>query len=212
MSTLFLTAVGLMFLAELGDKSQFLALGLSARYGAARVAIGLVLSTITTMLLAVLAGQALGALINPYVMAIVSGVLFVGFGIWTLISREDDGADEQVLGDRSGFSQRLAKNPVVRSYLTFFVAEFGDKTQLLALTLAAGASPAVLGYPAPVIIGVVTAGAAIGMIASSGLAIILGSVLGKAIPRPLVARLSAGVFMGVGAWTLAAALMSGGGA
>ena len=218
MTQVFFTAVGLMFLAELGDKSQFLALGLSARYGAARVAVGLVLSTLTTMLLAVLVGQAVGSFIDPFIMGVVSGLIFIAFGLWTLFGTDDDDDDDDVGVGASGDDapsrplRSIAASPIVKSYATFFVAEFGDKTQLLALTLAASASPDALGQSPTTVTAVVTLGAALGMVLSSGIAIGIGAVLGKSIPRELVAKLSAGVFMTVGVWTLAATLLSGSGA
>lgn len=197
---LFLTAIGMMFIAELGDKSQFLALGLAAKYRPWKVAVGLLLSTLTTMLLAVLVGTAVGSFIDPTIMAYASGALFIGFGLWTLFGSEDDDGE-------GGEATPSKYGPILATYLTFFVAEFGDKTQLLALALAADASPAALGVSTWQVIAVVVAGATIGMVASSGVAIIVGSVLGKAIPARAVRYLSAGVFMVVGALTLLDAIL-----
>lgn len=197
---LFLAAAGMMFIAELGDKSQFLALGLAAKYSPWKVALGLLLSTVTTMLLAVLVGTAVGSFIDPTVMAYLSGALFIGFGLWTLFGADEEGADDgEEAPDKFG--------PVLATYLTFFVAEFGDKTQLLALTLAADASPAALGATTSQVIVAVVVGATVGMVASSGAAILVGSVLGKAIPERAVKYLSAGVFLVVGALTLFDALL-----
>jgi putative Ca2+/H+ antiporter (TMEM165/GDT1 family) len=77
----FVTAFGLVFVAELGDKSMLLAMLLASRYGAWRVLLALTLETAVVMALAVLLGGAADLLLTPQQLALLSGALFIGFGV-----------------------------------------------------------------------------------------------------------------------------------
>ncbi len=169
-----LSAFGLAFLAELGDKSMLLAIALAARYRAGPVLGGIAIAAVVMLGAATLIGAALGAALPHRALAIGGGLLFLGFGIWTL--RGDD-EDEHAADLRHG-------SVLLGVTIAFLVAEFGDKTMLATVTLAStqAALPT-------------WAGAAVGMTLASGLAVVLASALGSRLPDRLVRLLAAGAFL-----------------
>ncbi|HEY5539909.1 MAG TPA: TMEM165/GDT1 family protein [Coriobacteriia bacterium] len=202
----FLVATILIVLAELGDKTQLLALLLATRYKAWQVLVGIFGATLLIHLLSTLVGAAVGGFVPTAVLTWVAGVLFVGFGVWTL---RGDSVDEDATERPSRFG------PIVTSAIAFFLAEIGDKTQIMTMTIAAdpgaalrtfggfaaGWLPAGLAPPtgAPAFFGV-WMGSTVGMVIADGLAIIVGAVLGKTLPEKLITRISGVLFIlfGVG--------------
>jgi len=182
-----LTSFGLVFLAELGDKSMLLALAFATRYRPWPVLGGIAIAAFTMLGLSTLVGAALGAALPEQALAIGGGLLFVGFGIWTL--RPDD--DEDDVAEVKGSSVLFGVTGA------FLIAEFGDKTMLATATLAS-TQPAV-----PTWIG-----ASVGMTVASGIAIVVGAVLGARIPERAT-RIAAGVaFLAFGAWLLVEGVFS----
>ena len=170
-----LAAFGLVFLAELGDKSMLLAIALAARYRPAPVLGGIAVAAFTMLGLSAVAGAALGAALPDRAMAIGAGLLFLGFGIWTL--RDDDDDDDE--------DTRIRRGSVLLGVsLAFLVAEFGDKTMLATATLAStrAAVPTWLG-------------AGTGMTVASGIAIVLTRLAGKRLPERTIHLLAAGAFI-----------------
>jgi Ca2+/H+ antiporter, TMEM165/GDT1 family len=210
----FLVATILITLAELGDKTQLLALVLATRYKAWQVLLGIFGATLLIHLFSTIAGAAVGSLIPAAVLTWVSGLLFVGFGAWTL---RGDSVDEHAAEKPSRFG------PIMTTAIAFFLAELGDKTQIMTMTIAAdpGASLRTFGgfasgwlptAPAttgglPVLFGV-WMGSTLGMVIADGLAIIVGSVLGKTLPEKLITRISGVVFILFGVGMIAAMYLS----
>lgn len=129
-----LLAFGLVFVAEVGDKSQLLALALAARYGFRRTAAGLVLAATITTTLSVAAGGALGAVLQGPVLAAFAGALFLIFGVLSL--REALGGDDEE--DLAEARPEPGTRSVVLTVATaLFVAEMGDKTMIATAALAA---------------------------------------------------------------------------
>ncbi len=189
--TALVTAFGLVFVAELGDKSMLLAMLLASRYGAWRVLLALTLETGLVMALAVLAGGAIDLLLTPDQLALLSGALFIGFGIWTL--RGED--DEDQLNGPARSSGLLV---IATLAVTLFVSELGDKTQVATLSLS-GVNPAArLG---------VWAGATTGMIAADAVAIGAGQTLMRRVPARIMARVAGAVFIAFGVGAIAFALL-----
>ena len=126
-------AAGLISLAELGDKSQLVCLVLGARYGARPVLVGAALAFSLLNLLAVLIGGALAATLSPRLLAGAAAALFAVFGVLAL--RGGDEEEEVALeeGVRGG---------IATTFGVLFMAELGDKTQLMVTALAADGSPA----------------------------------------------------------------------
>jgi putative Ca2+/H+ antiporter (TMEM165/GDT1 family) len=160
-------ALGLVFVAELGDKTQLVALGLGARHRLGPVLAGVALAYAACNLLSVLIGGLLGAALPTRAIGLAGGVLFLGFAWWNLRSgAEGDGEDE---GDAAARDSRAV---VVSVAAAMFVAELGDKTMLATATLAAQGNPAL-----------VWVGATLGIIASGTLGVLLGRTFGARLPE-----------------------------
>ncbi len=179
------TAFGLVFVAELGDKSMLLAMLLASRYGAWKVLLALTLETAVVMALAVIAGGAVDLLLSAEQLAVLSGVLFIGFGVWTLRGA-DDGEE---LGGPAPTSGLLIVGTLA---VALFVSELGDKTQVATLSLS-GVNPAAR-------FGV-WAGATAGMVAADAVAIVAGQPLMRRVSERTLGRVAGAVFIvfGVGA-------------
>ncbi len=164
----FLLSFGVIFVAELGDKSQLMALTFATRYPLVPVLIGITLATGLVHAFSVFVGAAVGAVIPGTLLNIIAALAFVGFGLWTL--RGDELTDED-----EARAARPARYTVLAVGGTFFLAELGDKTMLATITLAADHS----------LFGI-WLGSTIGMVAADGLAIIIGQQLGARLPERAV--------------------------
>jgi putative Ca2+/H+ antiporter (TMEM165/GDT1 family) len=145
----------------------------------------------------------------------VAGLLFIGFGVWTWRDSGDDGG-EQEAEPPSRFG------PIIAVATAFFVAELGDKTQLMTISIAADTAAALrtLGSVAPAVtppdpgalgtsVGV-WFGSTVGMLIADGLAIAVGAVLGQKLPEKLIRRVAAVVFVVFGLVTLASVFIGNG--
>lgn len=128
-----LTAFAVVFLAELGDKTQLVALGFGARGRLSHVVAGVVAAYVITTSLSVLAGQLLGSVLESGVINVIGGVLFLVFGLAALRGTDDD--DEMNEGPAA--AQRSALSFVFSVCAAMVIAELGDKTMLATATLAA---------------------------------------------------------------------------
>ena len=174
-----LAALGLVFLAELGDKTQLVALGLGARHRLGPVLAGVALAYAATNLLSVVIGGLLGAALPTRALGLGGGVLFIGFAIWTL--RADDDTD-----DGDGGSVGAGRGRVVLSVAAaMFVAELGDKTMLATATLAAQGNPVL-----------VWIGATIGIILSGSVGVFVGRATGARLPERTI-RIGSSVLFAV---------------
>jgi len=211
----FIVSTILITLAELGDKTQLLALVLATRYKAWQVMVGIFVATLLIHFFSTLVGGAVGSFVPQIVLSWVAGLLFVGFGIWTLRGDSVD-EDEQPKASRFG--------PIVTVGIAFFIAELGDKTQIMTMTIAAdpGAALRSLGavgaalVPAGLAVPTGTAafigvwlGSTMGMVIADGIAILIGSVLGKKLPEKLITRISGIVFILFGVGIIAGQYLSG---
>jgi Ca2+/H+ antiporter, TMEM165/GDT1 family len=204
----FAVATVLITLAELGDKTQLLALGLATKFKAWQVLIGIFVATLVIHLFSTIAGGLIGNVIPAFWLRLASGLLFIGFGIWTLKGDDDQDAEEATAGAKYG--------PIVTTAVAFFLAELGDKTQIMTMTIAAdptgvlrtfgSAGPAISRSLASMGIAVssltptqafwgVWMGSTVGMMIADGLAIIIGVVLGKALPERVITRISGVIFI-----------------
>jgi len=163
--TVFLTTLGLIGMAEMGDKTQLLTLALAARLPLGAVLGGVVLAALLNHALAIAVGGSALLILPASVLRAAAGLSFVGFGLWTL------------RGDRLvGNEERRVGPPLVTVAVSFFLAEMGDKTQLATAVLAAQATSFL-----PVWLGSV-----LGMVFADGLAVAVGCLLGRRLPeRPL---------------------------
>ena len=156
---------GVIFVAELGDKSQLMALAFAARFKALPVLIGITIATTVTHAISVGIGSVLGAQLPTDTIAVIAGVAFLLFAGWTL--RGDSLDDEE-----SSAADRSTRNAVVAASVAFFLAELGDKTMLATITLATKEDP-----------WGTFIGSTLGMVAADALAIVVGQMLGSRLPE-----------------------------
>ncbi len=180
----FFLATGLIFVAELGDKSQLVALWFATRYRWWTVLAGVTAATLLLTLASVVGGRVLDNLIPEDVLVVVVGLSFLGFAWWSLQGEE---LSEDDLQPRTS---SLGAFGVV--FVAFFLSELGDKTQLATAALA-GRESSFVG---------VWLGATLGMVLSSALAIGLGMVAGKRLPARVIKRMAAGLFVVFGLVTI----------
>lgn len=173
----FLFAAGAVVLAEMGDKTQLLAMAFAAKYKAIKVMIGVFIATVLNHALAVLAGSLIAHMESAQIwIQAVSSLSFIFFGLWTIRGDKLEGEDKK----------KTRFGPVVTVALAFFMAEMGDKTQLATVALATQFPTS----PVGVLIGTTT-----GMIIADGIGIIIGVVMCRKIPERIVKLISAGVFV-----------------
>jgi len=161
----FLLSFGVIFVAELGDKSQLMALAFATRYRALPILIGITIATALVHAVSVLIGAVVGAALPTRALAIIAGLAFFGFAAWSL--RGDTLGEDEVKR-----AQRTDHSAVVAASVAFFLAELGDKTMLATITLAT--SENLLG---------VWAGSTLGMVTADALAILVGHHLGTRLPE-----------------------------
>jgi putative Ca2+/H+ antiporter (TMEM165/GDT1 family) len=169
-----LVSFGVIFAAELGDKSQLMALALAARYRPLPVLAGLAAATATVHAVAVLVGAVVGARLPTEAISVVAGLAFFGFAAWTL--RGDHLEDADVAR-----ATRPVRSAFLAAGLAFLLAELGDKTMLATVALATTEGP----------VGT-WAGSTLGMVAADAVAIAAGNKLGDRLPERAV-RIGAAV-------------------
>jgi putative Ca2+/H+ antiporter (TMEM165/GDT1 family) len=184
-----------IFVAELGDKSQLMALTFATRYRAWPVLLGISVATAVVHAVSVGVGHLLGEALPTFWISVAAAVAFLGFGLWTL--RGDAlTRDEEQKADRSGRSAVLAAS------VAFFLAELGDKTMLATITLATQ-------YPGWGGVAGVWAGSTVGMVVADGLAIVAGRLLGRSLPDRIVRIGAAVLFFAFGIWLGVEAFLGG---
>ena len=186
-----LAAFGIVFLAELGDKTQLLAVNFGSLHSIKKVAAGLALGYGAASLLAVTVGGVLGANLPQRPLELVGGAIFVLFGLLALRNDGDDDGDTDEADDQR--RRAMVRTSVVATIgLAIFVAEMGDKTQIATATLAARSNP----------VGT-WIGATAGEVASGMIGVLAGSLVGDKIPANVMKWVSALLFVGFGIAMLA---------
>jgi Ca2+/H+ antiporter, TMEM165/GDT1 family len=176
-----LLSFGVIFIAELGDKSQLMALAFATRFPALPVLLAITIATAVVHLGSVVLGATVAAVLPTNVVSIVAGLAFLAFAAWTL--RGD------VLGDADEARSRSepTRSIVLTVGTAFFLAELGDKTMLATVTLATHEN--VLGT---------WLGSTAGMVAADALAIGVGKVLGANLPERAIRVGAAVAFVAFG--------------
>jgi putative Ca2+/H+ antiporter (TMEM165/GDT1 family) len=170
----FLEAFAMVFVAEVGDKTQLMLMTLAAKYTMMQMVLGILLGVTINHGAAVCLGCFLSGMIDQGLLQIFAGMVFVIFGIITIVFDEENNS-----------SSNFRFGPVLTTALTFLLGEIGDKTQLTAMTLAMEAS-----HPALVLAGSVS-----GMLAIGVLGIFIGSSLTRNIPSYIIKTISGLVFI-----------------
>jgi Ca2+/H+ antiporter, TMEM165/GDT1 family len=178
-----LVSAGVIALAEMGDKTQLLALVLAARFRApVPVIAGILAATVANHLVAGSAGTLLAAYISAAVMRWALALSFFATAVWMFVP--DKAPQGQAQPSRFGaFGTTL---------LAFFLAEMGDKTQLATVALAAKYQQLLA----------VVAGTTLGMLLANVPVVVLGGAAAHRIPIKLVHRLAAVAFIVLGVLAL----------
>jgi len=184
----FLVSAGLVAVAEIGDKTQLLAVVLAARFRKpVPIILGILVATILNHALAAGLGVLLaGWLQGPWFSGLV-GAAFIAMAIWALIPDKDDEAA----------GSRTAGGVFLTTLVAFFLVEIGDKTQIATTLLAARYQDVVL----------VALGTTLGMMAANIPAVFLGEAATRVVPLQVVRIVAAGVFALIGVGILAAAFL-----
>jgi len=172
----------MIFLAELGDKTQLVALTLATCYNTSVVLWGIFWATLAIHVFSAGIGWFIGDQLPQDWIKFVAGVAFIAFGFWTLRGDSLDDDDE---------SCKTGINPFWIVFSTFFMAELGDKTMLSTITLAS-TQPFI-----PVWLG-----STIGMVISDGLAIVVGKMLGSKLPENIIKIGAAIIFFLFGVFSM----------
>ena len=171
----FSTAFLLVVLAEMGDKTQFVAMTFAAKYNPYKVLFAIFLGTVINFTIVIFIGQLLTEIVPMDAISLAASIAFIAFGVWT--AREEKVEENSVKVSRFGVIATVG--------FTFFVAELGDKTQLTTLSI-------VVQYQNPLSVLV---GATLAMIVADGIGIIIGVVFCKRIPQRKLKWLSTIIFM-----------------
>jgi putative Ca2+/H+ antiporter (TMEM165/GDT1 family) len=181
-----LVSTGVVALAEIGDKTQLLAFILAARFKRPWPIIwGILAATLLNHALAGALGAWLTSLTSPQVLRWVLGLSFIAMAAWTLVPDKMDDDDSDA---RS--AQRLGVFGA--TFVAFFLAEMGDKTQIATVAMAARYSDAVL----------VVMGTTLGMMLANVPAVLIGDKLAHKLPIRLVHGIAALIFAVLGVATL----------
>ena len=172
--TAYITSLVFVVLAEMGDKTQLLAMAFASRYRWQTVMFAVFVATLLNHLLAVAAGSVLTNIVPLQHIQIAGAASFILFGLWTL--RGDELKDED---------KKFKYSPFWTVAIAFFIAEMGDKTQLATVALATRFDSIIQ----------IWLGTTCGMVIADALGIIVGIVLGKKIPERLVKWFAALVFI-----------------
>lgn len=175
-----LLSFAVIFVAELGDKSQLMAMTFALRHRWWVVLGGITVATTAVHLISVAVGHYLGAALPTHLLGILAGAAFVLFGLWTL--RGDSLSD-----DESTRAQRSSAPVFFAVTSAFLLAELGDKTMLATITLAANNDW----------VGV-WIGSTLGMVAADALAIVVGAIAGRHLPEKLIQLTAAALFVTFG--------------
>lgn len=190
MFSAYLLSTVAVVLAEMGDKTQLLAMAFASRYRWQTVLSAVLGATLVNHFLAVVVGNVATSVLPMTWITLVASASFIVFGLWTI--RGDNLEGEDLM---------LGRSPFWTVAVAFFFAEMGDKTQLMTVALAAdealrsGGSGFMVKVAqiVPVWMGTTT-----GMLIADSIGIIVGIVLHKHIPETAVKWVAASCFMAFG--------------
>ena len=185
-------AFGVVFVAELGDKTQLLALDFGARYSLRTVAIGLTIGYGAANIVASIVGGILGAALPDRPIQIIGGLVFLGFAA-VAVRRARSGSTDDDTAEQSSSVRGTSTMAIISSIAALIVvAEMGDKTQIATAILASQSAP----------VGV-WIGATLGAASSGMVGAVAGNLVGDRVPARAMQWVSAGLFSLFGAAMLA---------
>ena len=176
----FIQSFLLIFVAEMGDKTQILAMTFATQYKLGSVLLGIFVGVLANHGLAVLVGTYLSDILPIQTLQIIAGFCFIAFGLWTLKPENEE----------NEVQNRKKRNfgPMLTVAAAFFIGELGDKTQLTAITLAANSR-----LPIIILTGTVSA-----MMLTGGLGIFVGTKIGDKIPKSIIKIAASAIFILLG--------------
>ncbi|MGC2855394.1 TMEM165/GDT1 family protein [Novispirillum sp. DQ9] len=176
----FLISTAVVAIAEIGDKTQLLALVLAARFRKpVPIILGILVATLANHGLAAWAGALVADWLGGEILRWILGLSFLAMAGWMLIPDKVDDEETSTAG-RFG--------PFLATLIAFFLLEIGDKTQIATIALSARFNDLLL----------VTAGTTLGMMLANVPAVLLGEVAAKKVPLTLVHAIAAGIFAVMG--------------
>ena len=180
----FLISTGIVALAEMGDKTQLLALVLAARFKKPwPIVLGIFVATVLNHAMAGALGAWVTTQISPQTLRYILGASFIAMAVWMLVpDKLEDDADSK--GPRFGVFGTTV--------VLFFLAEMGDKTQIATVMLAARFDAYIA----------VVAGTTLGMMLANAPVVWLGERMTRLVPLRVVHLVSAVIFLGLGLWAL----------
>lgn len=183
----FLLSTAIVALAEMGDKTQLLALLLAARFRKpVPILVAILLATLINHGLSAVLGQWITTVIGPEVLLWIVSIGFIAMAAWMLIPDE--------LGDETDSINKWQKYGVFgATFVLFFLAEIGDKTQIATVALAARFDSLFW----------VMAGTTLGMMIANAPAVFAGNKLAHKLPIALIHKIGAAVFLVIGVSALA---------
>jgi Ca2+/H+ antiporter, TMEM165/GDT1 family len=172
----------LIFMAELGDKTQFMTLAMATKYKALDVMLGVTIGTTLVSLLSVALGSTVGRILPMFWIAMLAGVAFITFGLLELkgdsaseIEEEEkkvlESSNDQPSDQGQSSKKRVRFGPILTIAGTFFLAELGDKTMLATVAIASREGAFFQ----------VWLGSTLGLVASNALAIFAGKAVGTKV-------------------------------
>lgn len=190
MITAFILATIAVVLAEMGDKTQLLAMAFAARFRWQTVLWAVFAATLVNHFMAVAIGNMITQFISIEWIKLVAAASFIAFALWTIRGDKLDGEDLE-----------NGRSPFWTVAIAFFIAEMGDKTQLMTVALAAEEACKIGGNGLVCKIQQIVPiwmGTTCGMIIADAFGIIIGIVLNKHIPEKLVKWVAAACFCAFG--------------
>ena len=181
--TIFLISFGLIFTAELGDKTQLMVFTLALRYGGKPVLAGAFLAFALLSGSAALVGTGLGSLLSPEFITRISAWVFIAFGVYMLVRKKEEDTAEVKPSARAG---------LMAAFSLIAVSEMGDKTQIATLLLS-------VKYQS---FAAVFLGSLAALTTATLLGVLVAGRLHKLIPAKYIAPASGVLFIFLGAGTL----------
>jgi putative Ca2+/H+ antiporter (TMEM165/GDT1 family) len=181
-----LISAGVVAVAEIGDKTQLLAIVLAAKFRKpVPIILGILCATLLNHAAAAFLGFFIAKWLSGQIFQIVVGVAFIAMAAWALVpDKEDEGALDRSKG-----------GVFLTTLVSFFFVEIGDKTQIATSLLAARFNQVAL----------VTLGTTLGMMLANVPAVLLGEAATRIVPLKVVRAVAAGIFALIGAWVLLSA-------
>jgi len=177
------TTIGLVFLAEIGDKSQLVCMTLAARYRHWPVFLGAAAAFLVLNTLAVVFGASVAHWIPDRIVAGIVSIMFIIFGIKSLTTKDEE-ESEDIAG-------KLAHSIFISTFTMLFIAEMGDKTQIAVAGLSSTLDPIA-----------VWVGASLALLFTSAMGVWLGTKFLKQLPLQKMHQLSGIFFLAIAAFAL----------